>query len=207
MLIRRGGGTASAAALVAIAAAITLATPRPFVTSMTRSLAATSPQASAISSPNAGSHPLAAAVKTTPSRLVIASIGLDAAIEPRGLDSKRNLDTAASPNDVAWYDLGPAPGQPGNAIINGHVDWWTGDAVFTRLGRVRPGDVVQVVRADGRVMTFRITLLQRVGASARIPSLFTTSGPATLTLITCAGVWNPLALTNTDRLLVSATLV
>ncbi|HMC72522.1 MAG TPA: class F sortase, partial [Mycobacteriales bacterium] len=116
-------------------------------------------------------------------------------------------DTAKDPFDVAWYDKGPLPGQPGNAIINGHVDWWTGDAVFTHLGRVRPGDTVAVVRADGVIVTFRITLLQVVNAGTRIPALFAAGPRATLTLITCAGVWNPLAFTNTQRLLVSATLV
>ncbi len=166
--------------------------------------------------PNALAKPLLSSVVAStlgtgqvdmkPVRLVIASIHLDARIEARGLDAKRNLDTARDANDAAWYDLGPAPGQPGNAIINGHVDWWSGDAVFSRLGRVRPGDVIQVVRADGGIVLFRITSLQRVAAGTRIPALFAPSGAATLTLITCAGVWNPLTLTNTERLLVSAAI-
>src|SRR5256885_7656160 len=145
-------------------------------------------------------------VDMKPVRLVIASIHLDARIEARGLDARRNLDTARDPNDAAWYDLGPVPGQPGNAIINGHVDWWSGDAVFSRLGRVRPGEVIQVVRADGGIVLFRITALQRVTAGTRIAALFAPSRAATLTLITCAGVWNPLTLSNTERLLVSAAI-
>ncbi|TME10793.1 MAG: class F sortase [Chloroflexi bacterium] len=105
----------------------------------------------------------------TPVRLVIPSISLDAKIEARGLDSKRNLDTASDFHDVAWYELGPAPGQPGNALINGHAK---------------------------RV----------VGANARVASLFAPSPVASLTLITCTGAWNPMTQSDTQRLLVSATV-
>jgi len=163
--------------------------------------------ASAPSSSSTGVHAESTLVDPRPVRLVIPRIHVDAKIEAKGLDSRRNLDTAADPNDVAWYDLGPAPGQLGNAIMNGHVDWWTGDAVFTKLGAVRPGDTVTVYRADGRTVNFRITLLQRANANARIASLFAHTDRATLTLITCAGVWNPITFTNTQRLLVTATLV
>ena len=141
-----------------------------------------------------------------PVRLVIPSIQLDATIEARGLDAGRNLDTASDFEHVAWYDRGPAPGQPGNALINGHVNWWTGDAAFTRLKQVRIGDRVQVVRADGTSVLFTVSARQTVPANARVASLFAPSRSASLTLITCAGVWNPLAMSDTQRLLVSASL-
>jgi sortase A len=146
-------------------------------------------------------------VDPRPARLVIPSIGVNARIEARGLDSDRNL---ASPNDyreVAWYKTGPKPGDPGNALINGHVNWWTGDAVFTHLASLRAGDEVRVVRADGRVVVFKVTSSRTVGANARIASLFDPRKDSTLTLITCSGVWNPLTRSDTQRLLVSAVLV
>ena len=206
-MLRHVAGPAAALVLVSVAVGITFATQGsgsallPLAPAPQLVPPATSP------SPTGPNVNIRAVKTTTPVRLAIPSIRLDAAVEARGLDAKRNLDTASSPNDVAWYDMGPAPGQPGNAIINGHVDWWTGDAVFTRLGRVRVGDLVTVTRADGVVVSFRITSLQHVAANARIPSLFAASPDATLTLITCAGVWNPLALTNTERLLVQARIV
>jgi sortase (surface protein transpeptidase) len=115
----------------------------------------------------------------------------------------------ATPNDfhnVAWYDLGPTPGAPGNALINGHVNWWTGSAVFTRLSEVRPGDAVIVIRGDGVRLIFKVTGRRIVGAGARLASLFAPSPVATLTLITCSGVWDPRTLSDTQRLLVSAVL-
>jgi LPXTG-site transpeptidase (sortase) family protein len=145
-------------------------------------------------------------VDPTPARLVIPRINVDAAVEARGLDSNRNMDIPKNFRDVAWYRLGPAPGQPGNALINGHVNWWTGDAVFTRLNQVRVGDEITVVRADGGTVRFKVTAKTVVDANARIASLFEPSSVATLTLITCTGVWNPLTQSNTQRLLVSAAL-
>ncbi len=207
-MLKHAVGPTAAVMLVSLAAVITFASAPQAVTPSLTGSAEGAGVGSALQMRVGASAPsVAFKPDPTPVRLVISSIRLDAKVEQRGLDAKRNLDTARDPFDVAWYDRGPAPGQPGDAIINGHVDWWTGDAVFTHLGRVRPGDVVQVTRADGVVVTFRITLLQRVDAGNRIPSLFAPSSRATLTLITCAGVWNPLTLSNTQRLLVSATLV
>lgn len=145
-------------------------------------------------------------VDPTPVRLLIPAINLDAKIEARGLDSKRSLDTPKDFHDVAWYKLGPRPGDPGNAVMNGHVNWWTGDAVFTHLARLRAGDEVRVVRADGGVVVFRVTAKSTVDAKARVASLFAPSAHATLTLITCTGVWNALTQSDTQRLLVSAAI-
>ena len=91
-------------------------------------------------------------------------------------------------------------------MINGHVNWWTGDAVFMRLKQVRTGDRVEVVRADGTSVFFVVNGRRTVAATARLASLFAPSGSALLTLITCTGVWDPLTMSDTQRLLVSASL-
>jgi len=150
---------------------------------------------------------VATVVDPTPARLAIPTIGVDAKIESRGLDSDRNLATAQDFNDVAWYDLGPRPGEPGNAIVNGHVSWWTGEAVFTHLSHLQAGDIIRVTRADGEVVSFKVTSKRVVDANARIGTLFAPSPNATLTLITCSGIWNPFSQSDTQRLLVSASLV
>ena len=145
-------------------------------------------------------------IDPTPTRLLIARIAVDAKVEARGLDANRNLATAKDFRDVAWYNLGPAPGEPGNAILNGHVNWWTGSAVFTRLSELRPGDKVVVLRADGMRLTFRVTARTIVTANTRVASLFAPSTASTITLITCSGRWDPRIGSDTHRLLVSAVL-
>jgi len=156
--------------------------------------------------PDAIGPEAAAFVDATPVRLVIPSITVDARVESRGLTRSKNLDTALDYHNVAWYDLGPRPGEPGNAVINGHVNWWTGNAVFTYLASVRAGDRIEVVRADGTAVWFRVTAKRVVAANARVASLFAPSAVPTLTLITCAGVWDALTFSDTQRLLVSAVL-
>jgi len=156
--------------------------------------------------PDAAGPDAAAFADATPLRLVIPSISVDARVESRGLTRSKNLDTALDYHNVAWYDLGPRPGEAGNAVINGHVNWWTGNAVFTYLARVRPGDRIEVVRADGTAVWFRVTAKRVVAANARVASLFAPSAVPTLTLITCAGVWDALTFSDTQRLLVSAVL-
>jgi len=142
-----------------------------------------------------------------PARLEISKIGVNARVEARGLDAGRNMLTPKDFHDVAWYNLGPLPGQPGNALMNGHVDWWTGSAVFTRLSQLRPGDIITVVRGDGIRLSFKVTGRRVVTADARVASLFAPSRVASLTLITCTGAWDPSILSATHRLLVSAVLV
>jgi sortase A len=142
----------------------------------------------------------------TPVQLLIPRISVDASVEARGLDSSRNLDTPRDFHDVAWYNAGPAPGKPGNALINGHVNWWTGSAVFGHLSQLRLGDEIFVVREDGSQIAFKVTGRSIVAAGARIPSLFAPSKVPTLTLITCTGIWDKAKGTDTQRLLVSAAL-
>jgi sortase A len=156
---------------------------------------------------DAGGAPNGLLASLTPVRLVIPRIAVDARIEPRGLDPNRNLDVPADYRDVAWYNLGPAPGQPGNAILNGHVNWWTGAAVFTRLSELRNGDRIKVVRGDGSTLTFKVTKTTVVLATARVAPLFASSPTAGLTLITCSGEWDTELGSDTHRLLVSAVLV
>ena len=60
---------------------------------------------------------------------------------------------------AAWYDRGPHRGRPEPAVITGHVDsrFAPGNqAAFYELGAVRPGDAVDVARADHRVAVFRV---------------------------------------------------
>jgi LPXTG-site transpeptidase (sortase) family protein len=202
--VRGRVSAAGAGLVVALGMYVSIGFFTPPATSAKQAVARPEPAAVSVNQPTPSPDRIAEA---TPERLLIPSIDVDARVEARGLDADRNLATANDYRDVAWYNLGPRPGDPGNAIVNGHVSWWTGDAVFTRLSRLRAGDLVQVRRSDGQLVTFKVTGKKTVDANARIASLFAPSKTATLTLITCTGAWNPLTQTDTQRLLVSATLV
>ncbi len=93
--------------------------------------------------------------------------------------------------DVAWYNGGPVPGMPGSAVIDGHLDGRNvKEAVFYRLGDLRPGDIVEVVDANGATSTFNVVRLADYSYNATTTDIF--EGDllkARLNLITCAGDW------------------
>jgi hypothetical protein len=140
-----------------------------------------------------------------PIAIQIPSIGVDAAVELAGVDRHGDMQVPVNPCDVAWYKPGPAPGAAGDAVIDGHLDWWTdGPAVFWKLKNVRPGAEIDVIDAGGAKLRFKVAKLASLQQSKVPTELFNTTGPAVLTLYTCAGVWEPGAETYSQRLFVEA---
>ena len=45
------------------------------------------------------------------------------AVEDVGLTPGGAMDVPKGPSDVAWFDLGPRPGEVGSAVIAGHEGW------------------------------------------------------------------------------------
>jgi hypothetical protein len=128
-----------------------------------------------------------------PVRVSIARVGIQADVLAVGLgrDGAVGVPPAGKPLMAAWYDRGPTPGQAGPAVITGHVDsrYAPGNrAAFYELGAVRPGDDVDVVRADRRVAVFRVdsvALVPKSGFPTR--DVYGPTGYAALRLITCGG--------------------
>jgi hypothetical protein len=128
-----------------------------------------------------------------PTRVSIARVGIHADVLATGLarDGAVGVPPAREPLTAAWYDRGPAPGQAGPAVITGHVDsrFAPGNrAAFYELGDVRPGDDVDVARADRRVAVFRVdsvALVPKTGFPTQ--EVYGPTGYAALRLITCGG--------------------
>jgi hypothetical protein len=122
----------------------------------------------------------------TPVRLTIATINVDAAIEAVGLTPDGAMATPQTPEDTAWYQLGPRPGDPGNAVIVGHVDSAAGDAVFWDLHTLTPGSLIAVVSDDGVTHQFVMRDVERYPlGSAPLTAIFGAGDGIHLTLITC----------------------
>src|SRR5687767_7843896 len=58
-----------------------------------------------------------------PARLMVPALGLNARIAPVGLSQSGEMDVPGSAGEVGWYDLGPRPGERGNAVLIGHNVW------------------------------------------------------------------------------------
>jgi len=141
-----------------------------------------------------------------PVRLKIPRIGIDAPIIYVGLTAQGAMDIPKGPAEVAWFDLGPRPGENGNAVIAGHFGWKDNiPAVFDALGTLREGDTVSVERDDGTMAIFIVRALRTYGENENASDVFITSdGRAHLNLVTCSGIWNKAQKSYSTRLVVFA---
>jgi hypothetical protein len=123
-----------------------------------------------------------------PARIRIPAIGVDARVIGLRLDRDGALEVPRSWGDVGWYVHSPRPGEPGPAVMAGHVDSTSGPAVFYRLGALRPGATIQIARRDGTAVRFRVRRVER-WPKAHFPTrrVYATTLRPTLRLITCGG--------------------
>jgi sortase (surface protein transpeptidase) len=154
-------------------------------------------------SPTPSTTPLA-----PPARLQVPKIGVDAPVDAVGTDSQDRMAAPTTADHVGWFRPGPVPGAPGNAVFDGHLDWYgTPHAVFWRLGQLRIGDEVTVVGSDGSRASFAVFASDYYAYDAHPPGLFATNGSPSLALITCAGSWDRAQGTYLQRLVVMAAPV
>ncbi|GIF00196.1 class F sortase [Paractinoplanes rishiriensis] len=143
-----------------------------------------------------------------PVRLRIPDLGIDGKVQRIG----RNPDgTIAVPErtDVAgWYRHGPRPGQPGPAVVLGHVDSRDGPGIFLDLSRAQPGSTVRIDRADGSAVSFRITGISRV-AKVSFPTdlVYGPTLDPSLRLVTCGGSFDRVRRSYRDNVIAYADQV
>ncbi|MEV0490844.1 class F sortase [Streptomyces atratus] len=135
--------------------------------------------------------PVAAPLRpSTPVRLRIPGIKVDAPMIRLGLGSDGSLDVppAENRNVVGWYKNGTPPGAKGTALVAGHVDNEKGRSVFYDLGSLAKGSTVEVVRQDGSTAVFSLDAIE-VYENKNFPDrrVYGASSFASLRLITCGG--------------------
>jgi len=129
--------------------------------------------------------------RSRPLWLQIPRIGVRTPLLELGLapDGSLAMPPPTARAAAGWYRNLASPGEIGPAVIAGHVDSARdGPAVFFRLGALRPGDRVDVGRADRLVAHFDVTDVFSV-PKTRFPSA-TVYGPEDhpgLRLLTCGG--------------------
>ncbi len=123
-----------------------------------------------------------------PATVTVPSVGIDAAVVELGLLPDRTLEVPSRFSDAGWYVDGPEPGEPGAAVIVGHVDSTTGPAAFFGLRDVRPGDRVLVARDRADTLTFVVDAVEQ-HPKDRFPTehVFRGGPTPTLRLVTCGG--------------------
>jgi sortase (surface protein transpeptidase) len=123
-----------------------------------------------------------------PVRLEIPRIQLASSLGRLGRAADGTVEVPSRWEVAGWYALGPRPGDPGSAVILGHVDSKRGPAVFFRLRELRRGDQVKVTRADGSSVRFVVRRTAQYDKQ-RFPTdeVYYPTLTSTLRLVTCGG--------------------
>ena len=98
-------------------------------------------------------------------------------------------------NDLVGHWGGSAfPGQEGNMVLVGHNYGYGHEGAFLHIGRLKPGQKVNVVTALGSLHSYQVTGVKRLkygkkdsAELAKHTNLLSPGGEERLTLVTCSG--------------------
>jgi sortase (surface protein transpeptidase) len=142
-----------------------------------------------------------------PVRVEIPRIGVASALDRLGRAPDGTVQEPTRWAVAGWYTPGTRPGDPGSAVILGHVDSKRGPAVFFRLRELRRGDMVTIRRADGSSVRFVVERTEQY-LKDRFPTdevYYPTLTPA-LRLVTCGGEFDATVGRYRSNVIVFATL-
>lgn len=124
---------------------------------------------------------------------------------------KAENGSMAVPEDtgtIGWYMHGTKPGDPGNAVMAGHVDGLSGPAVFYELNKVKKGDQIHITDSEGQQLTFAVLKKKTyLPDEAPLMEIFGEHKKSRLNLITCTGSFNRKIGHYEERLVVYTELV
>ena len=170
-------------------------------------------------------HPDVAAPPVTtaapePTRVRIPAIDADSTLIRTGMmpDGSPEVPDVHQPLQASWATWSPEPGQPGPAVLYGHVDGEIGGrkgqpGIFHRIDDLRPGDEVLVDRENAptarfvvdQIVAFPKVELDDPGGMATATVYGDTPGPE-LRLVTCGGAFDAAARSYRDQIVVFAHL-
>jgi sortase (surface protein transpeptidase) len=142
-----------------------------------------------------------------PVRVEIPKIGVASSLDRLGQAPDKTVQEPTQWAVAGWYAPGTRPGDPGSAVILGHVDSKRGPAVFYRLRELRRGDQIKIARTDGSSVRFIVQRTEQYPKD-RFPTdavYYPTLTPA-LRLVTCGGDFDATAGHYRSNVIVFATL-
>lgn len=130
--------------------------------------------------------------KSVPTSVRIERLGINYPTIQVGKLADGTMETPPVLESVTgWYKHSPTPGEVGPSVIVGHVDSYKGPSVFWRLREAVAGDIIEVTRADGSTVKFKVESLKQFDQS-NFPTaeVYGNTKDAALRLITCGGTFN-----------------
>jgi len=142
-----------------------------------------------------------------PVHVTIPALGVSSDLEGLAVRPDGTLSAPTDYGRAGWFAAGVEPGQPGPAVIAGHVDSRAGPAVFYALGDLAAGDRIDVTRADGSTISFRVTdVTEHPKDAFPTEAVYGPVAGPELRLITCTGPFDEGTGHYVDNLVVFATL-
>jgi sortase A len=143
-----------------------------------------------------------------PARIKINRLNIDAPVEALGLTKSGDMAAPENATGVGWYKFGPRPGDPGSAVMAGHLDTTSDKAVFWNLKDLNAGDTISVSDESGKIKIFKVVDKKVYDTfNAPLEEVFGPSSAPHLNLITCAGKWLEDKHSYSQRLVVFAEAV
>lgn len=142
-----------------------------------------------------------------PKYIKINSLNVWARVLRVGVDKNSEIGTPNNVYDTGWYDGSAKPGQPGAALIDGHVLGPTKGGIFANLKNIKTGSEIIIVTGDDRELKYSVVATEAVDAATiDVGRLLRPYGDASqgLTLITCNGKYNSKSETFNKRFIVYA---
>jgi len=130
---------------------------------------------------------------STPIRLKIVKINVNANLESVGLTSYGAMDIPKGMANAAWFNLGPLPGDIGSAVIDGHYGFWKNGSlgVFNNLSKLTIGDELSIDNKNGSTTYFVVRAIKNYRPTDNATNIFLSNdNKAHLNLITCEGAYN-----------------
>jgi sortase (surface protein transpeptidase) len=168
-------------------ASTTPATTTPSSSSSTPATAPTTTVAPAVTH-RAAIDVLAPRPIAAPMRVSIPALAVDGPVLPAGVNSENELDVPPDARTLVWYRHGPSPGEPGSAVIAGHLNWRGETGLFADLASTPVGAAIAVAYDDGSQRSFTVTTVELVPKpEVSVNGVFARDGERVLRLVTCGG--------------------
>ncbi|WP_084436377.1 class F sortase [Aldersonia kunmingensis] len=157
---------------------------------------------------NVGLQPIPPLAASPPQALRVPAINLSIPLITLGLNADGTVEVPTDFAQAGWYREGPTPGEPGSAVILGHVDSYQGPAVFYHLHDLRPGDRIEVTREDGSIAEFAVTKTATY-PKTQFPAeqVYANNDGSHLQLVTCGGAFDSQARSYLSNVVVYTTLI
>lgn len=183
--------------LVAVIAGFALSAPVPPSTRDAGAPAATTaadPRTAEIVAPPSNSGAVVDGAGGVPVHVRIPEISVRSEVVPVGVDEANNVVVPDDIQEIGWYQYASDPMDlRGSIVLVGHRDGVeSGRGAFFALNVLGRGDRVTVRTADGTRHDYTVQETRSIskGRFAEwAPTIFGTTGPARLTLISCGGAY------------------